>query len=258
MAGRIVSSVSAACSGALTENVGWSDASGSPAGVSQTRKQVSDFQLAAVPDSAWRNVDLVTVTIGGNDAGFGNGLRVCLVIACESGEARSRILSAVGGVGPRLAATYAAIRRRAPRATVVVLGYPQLFPAAGQNEPGCVQGYPRRRQLFLRGATVRLDQTIAKETRRAGLFFVPVARLFAGHEPCGRKLDWMFGVQHGLTPASYHPNATGQRVYARGLQEFLRCLKTSRWRAGASGLPRNPLPGRAAPSRCTPDTHPGV
>ncbi|MGH3927222.1 MAG: SGNH/GDSL hydrolase family protein, partial [Pseudonocardiaceae bacterium] len=74
--------------------------------------------------------DLVTITIGGNDAGFGAVLQTCTVAdsdrtcfaAVDAAAAFSRSV-----LLDRLNRTYAEIRRAAPRAQVIVLGYPRLF-----------------------------------------------------------------------------------------------------------------------------------
>ena len=72
---------------------------------------------------------LVTITIGGNDAGFADVLERCLF---GSPRACSRRVDAAerfvrSELPARLRRVYAAIRERAPEATVVVAGYPRLF-----------------------------------------------------------------------------------------------------------------------------------
>lgn len=240
-----------ACSGARTANVGQLDASGKLTGVPQTGKQVTRIQLTALTPRAWRDIDLVTVTIGGNDAGFSDGLRTCIVLSCETGNLRLQILALVDAARSKIGSTYAAIRRRAPQATIVVLGYPQLFAAAPYRSAGCPGTIPRSRQLFLRHAATRLERIIAQETRRVGVFFASVEHLFEGHEPCGQKADWLFGIQNGLVQASYHPNADGQRAYARRLRALLRCLTADTSHLHSNGLPANPPPGAVSP-RCAP------
>lgn len=75
---------------------------------------------------------------------------------CDRGKRAKRIERRVTNTLPSfLALTYAAIARRAPRATVVVLGYPRLFPGRGQAEPRCFANkLPRARQLFLNRAVL--------------------------------------------------------------------------------------------------------
>src|SRR4051794_589756 len=73
--------------------------------------------------------DLVTITIGGNDAGFAPAVISCTVgsdAACTNVVATAHDF-VTEQLPAKLDATYAAIRRKAPEADVVVLSYPILF-----------------------------------------------------------------------------------------------------------------------------------
>src|SRR6185437_9318769 len=76
---------------------------------------------------------LVTITIGGNDAGFSNVIINCALYYFTCGgaisEANSFIANKLGGL---LDATYNNIRSRASTAHVVVVGYPHLFTDEGK------------------------------------------------------------------------------------------------------------------------------
>src|SRR4051812_19716429 len=70
--------------------------------------------------------DLISITIGGNDAGFASTVLTCTVAgdatcAATVADAREDITTSLAA---KLDATYAAIHRKAPNAKVVVLGYP--------------------------------------------------------------------------------------------------------------------------------------
>jgi hypothetical protein len=248
-----------ACSGAVTANVGRLGSDGSITGKIQ-RTSEGAIQLDRLNETDWRHVGLVTITIGGNDARFEPTLAECTFVPCDRGKRAERIERRVTNVLPSfLALTYAAIRRRAPQATVVVLGYPRLFPGPGQAEPWCFANkLPRARQLFLNRVSGRLRDVIARQARRSGFFFLDVAPTFAGHEPCGPKDDWIFGLSRGLdrgvvSVKSYHPNRDGQEGYARALRRFLSCVVTRGAALNADGLPANPGRGRSAPPGCTPN-----
>jgi lysophospholipase L1-like esterase len=180
------SSVSVACSGATTANV------------------LKD-QVRAVT----RDTDLVTITVGGNDTGFGPVVARCTTaptdVACDhavtAGERLARYV-----LPSALAVTYGTVRFRAPHATVVVLGYPRLYGDGGR----CPAGVPdaARRARIDAGADA-LNAAIADSARRWGATFVDVRDAFAGHGLCGAD-PWL--VPPGA-PGAYHPTATG---YARG------------------------------------------
>src|SRR3954471_20254783 len=78
--------------------------------------------------------NLVTVSIGGNDAGFSNVIINCALYYFTCGgainEANSFIANKLGGL---LDTTYNNVRSRATTAHVVVLGYPHLFTDDGKT-----------------------------------------------------------------------------------------------------------------------------
>src|SRR6185312_6877215 len=98
-----------ACSGAKTSNV-------------------IETQLGTLSGST----ALVSISIGGNDAGFSNVILNCALYYFTCGgaisEANSFIANKLGGL---LDTTYNNIRSRASTAHVVVLGYPHLFTDTG-------------------------------------------------------------------------------------------------------------------------------
>jgi len=102
-----------ACSGATTEAI---------TGPYKDQPPQAD-ELADVDPAA----DVVSITIGGNDAGFGRVLAQCLLADCAAeGAALESAQAFIRTALPeRLDATYAAVRKAAPQADLAVVGYPQ-------------------------------------------------------------------------------------------------------------------------------------
>ena len=155
--------------------------------------------------------DMVTITIGGNDAGFGPVLQTCTaadsdrtcLAAVDAAEAFERTV-----LRDRLARTYAAIRAAAPHAHVIVLGYPRLF----ELTPSCADPLApnlTRRQKLNEGADV-LTSVIRSASQQHGLSFTDVRDRFAGHGVCSAN-PWINGPSMPATVGPYHPNQTGYR-----------------------------------------------
>ena len=155
-----------------------------------------------------RDTTLVTITVGGNDTGFGPVLATCSTApddetcfrAIRGGERAARFV-APGG----LISAIVGVRLQAPDATILVLGYPRLF------EPGAacdVEGVPNaaRREALNRAADT-LDASLADAAQRFRGQFVDVRTAFAGHGLCG-DAPWINPPGAG-TPAAYHPTARG-------------------------------------------------
>ncbi|MGH3833790.1 MAG: SGNH/GDSL hydrolase family protein [Pseudonocardiaceae bacterium] len=156
--------------------------------------------------------DLVTITIGGNDAGFAPVLETCTVAssdrtcfaAVDAAEAFERFV-----LPDRLARTYTAIRRAAPRARVIVLGYPRLFDLAPSCADPFVPNQTRRAKLN-HGADV-LDSVISDTvSRQSGFSFADVRGRFAGHGVCSAE-PWINDPSVPSTVGPYHPTQTGYR-----------------------------------------------
>ena len=119
------------------------------------------------------------------------------------------------------AGLHRAIARKAPRARILVLGYPGLFPATRAEQSCAGLSAFAGEQNLLRRLGNQLNGTIAAAVAavaRSGVKveFVSVAARFAGHEICGRKGPWLNGIVTsrtglGLDPGSFHPNLRGQR-----------------------------------------------
>jgi lysophospholipase L1-like esterase len=149
---------------------------------------------------------LVTITIGGNDAGFAD-----VIVSCKFGststctdavnQAKSFATSTLPG---RLDATYAAIRNRAPNSRLIVLGYPRLF-ETGWCGLLAMSTYKR---TILNEAADLLASVTAARAAAAGATFADTRPYFAGHGVCGSD-PWIRDVT-GVIEA-YHPNAAGYR-----------------------------------------------
>jgi lysophospholipase L1-like esterase len=178
--------VFAACSGATTTNV--------------LNSQVSSLTA---------NTNWVTITIGGNDAGFSNVITECALPSWLSNcngaidAAQSFINNTLPG---RLTNVYDAIKTRSPNAIVIVLSYPRLFMGVDCNAG----------TFFSASEMTRLNQTAdllrnVTQTRAlaagANFRFKDAIPPFTGHAVCSSS-EWINGLSNPIGE-SYHPNRTG-------------------------------------------------
>ncbi|WP_445399990.1 SGNH/GDSL hydrolase family protein [Streptomyces sp. LE64] len=164
---------------------------------------VLDGQLAPLG----RSTGLVSLTVGGNDAGFADVMSTCVTrseSACLSriATARAYVDSTLPG---RLDELYRAIADRAPAAEVVVLGYPRFYKLDGR----CVAGLSERERSGINSAADHLNRALAKRAADHGFTFAGVAGRFAGHEICSGD-SWLHSVKLLNVSESYHPKASGQ------------------------------------------------
>jgi len=169
---------------------------------------------------------LVTITIGGNDIGFKSILLECVTLSASSPSGdpcrrhftaggTDRLAAAVRAVAPKIAAVLRGIHHRAPRARVLLAGYPDILPSTGT---GCWPDVPLAHGdvPYLRATEVALNRVLAREAAANGATFVDTYRATIGHDACQRPgTRWV----EGLVPASpaypFHPNRRGQQAMAR-------------------------------------------
>ncbi|MFI5491544.1 SGNH/GDSL hydrolase family protein [Actinoplanes sp. NPDC051859] len=182
-----------------------------------TTSSLRSSQLSALTTST----DLVSVTIGGNDAGFASTVITCTLTSDKGcADKVAEQLELLDEISARLDTTYAEIRAKAPNAKVVVLGYPLLFDV---NAPSCGfagMSIPKRKSLN-NGAT-QLNQLTAERVRAAGFIWQDVTDEFAGHGICGPS-PWLHGLTILPPTDSFHPNTNGHKYgYLAALNAALR------------------------------------
>ncbi|MCQ0022127.1 SGNH/GDSL hydrolase family protein [Streptomyces somaliensis DSM 40738] len=151
--------------------------------------------------------DLVSLTVGGNDAGFADVMTTC--VTQSEATCIQRVNTARGYVDTtlpgRLDTVYRAIRGKAPAARVVVLGYPRFYKLGGS----CIAGLTENERRALNDAADHLNATTAKRAADHGFTFGDVVPTFTGHEICSGA-PWLHSVNWLNIGESYHPTAAGQ------------------------------------------------
>ncbi|MGW2476813.1 SGNH/GDSL hydrolase family protein [Streptomyces sp. NPDC001665] len=172
-------------------------------------------------DALRADTDLVTLTIGGNDAGLVGIAQDCMQLDPTATPCRDKLTE--GGVdqvaqridafAPRLGAVLDGIHQRSPQARVLVTGY-GLYIKPG----GC---WPLQPVLpvdadFLQGSVNRMNAVIAEQSAAHGAEYIDVATPSQGHDACQAPSDkWVEGYVPTASAAPLHPNQRGEAAYAR-------------------------------------------
>ena len=173
-----------------------------------------DAQVDLVADL--ERVDVVTLTIGGNDAGFASVLESCVKYRCSS--QLDDAMDDIRALETRLTNTYARVERMTDARDSVV-GYPRLFPDLHSETTGCGWLEPRERHQLNRAAKL-LDSTIRRAASAAGVRYVSVFDSLDGHELCSED-SWIFplGLRGGSNMG--HPTELGQEAIYQLVAEKL-------------------------------------
>jgi lysophospholipase L1-like esterase len=205
--------VDVSCSGASTVSL---------VGAQQANGHVLPPQFAALsPDTS-----LVTLGIGGNDLQlFQTMVGTCGQLAlshpkgspcrdymADAGKKKDLLVEKIAKVGDRVTSALKGIHDRAPKAKVVLVGYPQPIPAKGSCRilPIAKGDYP-----YVHGLVVRLDDAMRDAARKAKAAFVDVLKASKGHDICAGADAWVNGVNTDLMRAlAFHPFAEEQQAVA--------------------------------------------
>jgi lysophospholipase L1-like esterase len=175
-----------------------------------TTSTVADTQVPELTPG----VELVTLTVGGNDLGFASlagtcttattpdELRLCL-------QAIRDAVTQLPNLSSDLTNLYGHVADAAPKALIVVTGYPYLFESNPSNP--IITAF--------NSATTALNTTIKDAVNDAGGTYVDVTTPFEHHgigcspyPGCLFINDPTIALPPGAVP--FHPNAAGYRAYA--------------------------------------------
>lgn len=170
------------------------------------------------------DTDLVTLSIGGNDIGFGD-IAGCVMTSPADSDAPCRdrlegpVTAALDGLPAELDAVYAGIRARSPDARVVTTAYLALVPAHG----GCefVSAMAPGDVAWTRHVTARVNLLVADAAGRAGADLVSPSGAAERHAcaRADRRYTDFTGNETGSHPM--HPTGAGQAAMARAIAEVL-------------------------------------
>jgi lysophospholipase L1-like esterase len=163
--------------------------------------------------------DLVTVQVGGNDAGFSNVMTTCAqpswAADCHAAidKAQAYIRNTLPG---RLDDVYAAIRVKAVAADVTAVGYPRLFMGVDCNSG---TWFTSKEMTRLNQTADLLNAAIRDRAAAVEFGFADPTGAFTGHAICA-DVEWINGLSNP-TRESFHPNVRGQAGYANLVDDFL-------------------------------------
>jgi lysophospholipase L1-like esterase len=168
---------------------------------------------------------LVTVGIGGNDAGLIGVAETCAQIdalnpsgtACQdhyNASGSDPNVAAVDATGPKVAAVLQGIHSRAPSARVLIVGYPDGLPVDGTGcwplvplSPGDV--------AYFNSLEQQLNSVIATAAAANGAAFVDTWSSSIGHDACKPPLvAWVNGIVPNSAAYPLHPNQMGEQNMA--------------------------------------------
>ncbi len=180
---------------------------------------------------------IMTVSVGGNDIGFGQILKQCVMphvsrhlnanTCFNTYEDRQEVIKLVDRTVPRWAALYKQLAAKSPGGRLYVIGYPSV---AVDNGDCALNVHLSKSELeFSEELVIYLNGAIRQAAGKAGIIYVDISQALAGHRLC-ETASYNVAV-NGLTAGtdaglfgigvlgeeSYHPNALGQALIEQAI-----------------------------------------
>jgi lysophospholipase L1-like esterase len=188
---------------------------------------------------------LVTVGIGGNDAGLVGVAEKCAELgatnptgtACRDYWApggNDTVAAKIEAAKPKIAAVLQGIHQRSPRARVAIVGYPDVLPKNGES---CYPMVPLSPDdiRYIDELIVRINAMIAGQAAANDAEFVDTYADSGGHDVCKLPPNrWFEGVVPTEPAYPLHPNGKGEASMARSA---IAKLSKPRPGQGGSGAP---------------------
>ncbi|CAN5623987.1 SGNH family lipase [soil metagenome] len=164
---------------------------------------VTSSQLSALSSTT----RYVTISVGGNDAGFADVLTECATPfwAGDCDGAIDGAQSYIKNTLPaKLSTLYASMRSKAPNAKVVVVGYPRVFNGEDCN---AATWFSPAEESRLNATADLLNAKLSAAASARGFSFANPTSRFVGHAVCDDP-EWLNGLSNPISD-SYHPNRAG-------------------------------------------------
>lgn len=225
--------------------------------------------------------NLITLTIGGNDAKFVPVLKACITqdlkvtlnpitvlgpvsrwlgfntdpSCADSSSFTSSVDQQIMNIEGNVEQVFAQLRSRTDpvNTSIIAADYPLLFPTT-PAEQNCIELSPlltNADQNWMNSEGNLLDTQELTAASQAGVNMIDVRPLFAGHAVCGNSGAWLNGLVFGTLgqapfppiQGSFHPNANGYKGFATAFEDYINNPMNI---TTPEGLPTDPAPAPAA------------
>lgn len=177
----------------------------------------------------------ITLTGGGNDIGFGDIIKTCLLsnyYSCSYNSTqpgRAAIGQGIARQYYELTVLFARIKSISPDTKVYIIGYPKFIDDKSFFCPSNVPISQNERKM-INEAVSYLNQTIKAAASNSGVKYIDIEDSLAGHKLCDKGTAYVTGlalarkIGFGSTvigaseeQESFHPNKNGHALMARAI-----------------------------------------
>jgi len=178
---------------------------------------------------------VLTIGIGGNDAGLMGKIRVCAMPGtCEwaTSEGRQKTAGEILGLYDRLATLYEGLFALSPTSRVYAVGYSDVMSPDGVCDPVTTLLFSHDERVYMQESIRYLNQVIAAAAAKAGIGYINIQEAFRTKKLCDSLVSpAMNGFVWGddvpliaslpllklVSAGSFHPKPTGHQLIANSI-----------------------------------------
>jgi lysophospholipase L1-like esterase len=176
--------------------------------------------------------NVVTIGIGGNDAGLMKKLASCAgrdtCIWASSARGLEQASIEIKNLFEKLVETYKQLQIDSPGSKIYAIGYPKIIDENGSCD--LITGYlfDNVEKRFMNESIIYLNQVIAAAAKAAGIKYIDIQDSYGNHVLCGSESpsamngvrtgdDSQYGWLLSLGNESFHPNPLGHSYVASSI-----------------------------------------
>lgn len=182
----------------------------------------------------------ITITGGGNDVGFGDVIKSCILstyYSCSYNSTqpgRAAIGQGIASQYYELMALFSRIRELSPDTRIYIVGYPQFIDGASFF---CAPNVPisQNERIMINESVTYLNRVIEAAAINSGVRYIDIEHSLTGHKLCEKGEAYVTGlalarkIGFGSTmigsseeQESFHPNKNGHALIAKAINDALR------------------------------------
>ncbi len=167
----------------------------------------------------------ITLTVGGNDIGFGEKIKNCVNIGTcvfASYQWRSNLKIELASQFTNLKDLYEELHNASPQTKIYVLGYPQFINADPNGSCSRTLFLDKSEREMIVNSTTYLNNIIEQAAKAAGVIYVDIENSLQGGMLCQGSQAFVTpvtGILANEQQESFHPNAKGNLKIATKVKE---------------------------------------
>jgi len=171
---------------------------------------------------------IISLGIGGNDAGFMDKLKACLAPGtCDwvsDPQKREQVADEIKDLFSTFVSTYEDLHNSSSNSNIYVVGYPKMVDSNGECDFVTELMLNKDERQFMNEAVIYINQVIAAAAKRVGVTYLDIQDSYGGQTLCG-----------GIQPSAVNSVKLGDDISLIGQSDWFRFIGQESFHANPLG-----------------------